>query len=334
MIPCTRCLLGEMAVFDDLLQTIEKLKARIREHGTYIAPYESRTRVALIDPLLTALGWDVSDPSLVHIEPRTVNGWADYALLGSNGEPIAFVEAKKLNSSQDAMGQTVSYVVQENVTNHTNVRFGATTDGNQWNLYDVVAQRLVMSASINGDNSAKAALQFIALWRQSFSTGVFTPAVEPVVADAIEGAPQTATSPIVDATPPLPPEPSVPLGDWTPLTGRFESTGKPAPSAIQFPNGQTAAIKSWRGVLIETVLWLIRRGEFGPQDCPVAMGPTRYLLSLDGMHRSGKVFHAPVAIGSTGIMMEGSLNPSDSVHFAQVLLKGSGHDPSQMLLRI
>ena len=83
-------------MLDGLVQTIEMLKARIKEHGPHIGAYESRTRVALIDPMLCALGWDVSDPDIVQIEPRTVNGWADYALLGGNRKPVIFVEAKKL----------------------------------------------------------------------------------------------------------------------------------------------------------------------------------------------------------------------------------------------
>ena len=80
-----------------LVQTIETLQKRIKEHGSHIGAYESRTRVTLINPMLSALGWDVDDPSAVEIEPKTDEGWADYALLGSNGKPVIFVEAKKLN---------------------------------------------------------------------------------------------------------------------------------------------------------------------------------------------------------------------------------------------
>ena len=47
------------------METLETLKARIKEHGAHIGAYESRTRVTLIDPMLCTLGWDVSDPSLV-----------------------------------------------------------------------------------------------------------------------------------------------------------------------------------------------------------------------------------------------------------------------------
>ena len=50
---------------DDLVSVIEAIKQRIREHGDTLRQNETRTRMALIDPLLTALGWDVADPGLV-----------------------------------------------------------------------------------------------------------------------------------------------------------------------------------------------------------------------------------------------------------------------------
>lgn len=50
---------------DDLVSVIETLQQRVREHGATLRENETRTRMALIDPLLVALGWDVSDPAVV-----------------------------------------------------------------------------------------------------------------------------------------------------------------------------------------------------------------------------------------------------------------------------
>ncbi len=52
-------------MLDDLVQTIETLKQRVKDHRSDIENYESRTRVTLIDPLLCALGWDVSDGNYI-----------------------------------------------------------------------------------------------------------------------------------------------------------------------------------------------------------------------------------------------------------------------------
>ena len=167
-------------MLDDLVQAIETLKQRIREHGPYVGAYESRTRVSLIDPMLSALGWDVANPALVQIEPRTTNGWADYALLGSNGRPVIFVEAKKLADRDSHVQQAVGYAVSENMGG-ANVPYCACTNGDNWEVFDVFSQKPVLKVSISTEDAAKCALQFLGLWRRSLSDGSFAPAVEPVV---------------------------------------------------------------------------------------------------------------------------------------------------------
>lgn len=168
-------------MLNDLVQTIETLQQRIRSRGTFIGDYESRTRVALIDPLLCALGWDVSDPSIVHIEPKTANGWADYALLGGNERPVVFVEAKKLAERDIPIQQTVGYAVNENIVNRSNVRYCAFTNGDTWEVYDIVAQESVMSVSLSREVAPKCALQLLGLWRPSLMDGRLDLPVEPVL---------------------------------------------------------------------------------------------------------------------------------------------------------
>lgn len=55
-------------MLDGLVQTVEKLGARIRMHRETIGRYEARTRASLIDPMLCALGWEVGDPVQVMVE--------------------------------------------------------------------------------------------------------------------------------------------------------------------------------------------------------------------------------------------------------------------------
>ncbi|MDE2956434.1 MAG: hypothetical protein OXU68_05440 [Bacteroidota bacterium] len=43
-------------LLDPLTTCIERLQARIKTHGTSLGQNETRTRMALIDPLLGALG--------------------------------------------------------------------------------------------------------------------------------------------------------------------------------------------------------------------------------------------------------------------------------------
>ena len=83
-------------VLGELVGCIELLQERIRSHRDALRKNETRTRMALIDPLLRALGWDVFDPEVVTPEYKVEGGWADYALLRADGRPAATVEAKKL----------------------------------------------------------------------------------------------------------------------------------------------------------------------------------------------------------------------------------------------
>ena len=68
-------------LLEDLVGCIELLQERIRSYSAPLRENETRTRMALIDPLLRALDWDVSDPGVVTPEYRVKDGWADYALL-------------------------------------------------------------------------------------------------------------------------------------------------------------------------------------------------------------------------------------------------------------
>ena len=123
---------------DDLVSAIETLQKRIRDHGATLQQNETRTRMALIDPLLTALAWDVSDPAAVTPEYNVGNGRADYALNGSEAIPAAIVEAKRLghNLSDDERMQPDAELRERQRV----VRYAVITDGNVWELYEVFKQ--------------------------------------------------------------------------------------------------------------------------------------------------------------------------------------------------
>ena len=81
---------------------------RVDVHGEYIASKEVRTRYALIDPILQALGWNLSDPSQVRLEHETRRDQpkpprVDYALMSTTGKPVILVEAKPLHEEYVAI---------------------------------------------------------------------------------------------------------------------------------------------------------------------------------------------------------------------------------------
>lgn len=168
-------------MLDKLFGTIEVLKARIEKHRSYFhagGKPEARTRAALIDPMLSALEWDVTDPDKVEIEPKMEGGrWADYALLGHDREPVLFIEAKKLAESNSEARQVVSYTVTENMErSRTKVRYCAWTNGDTWVVYDTKhPPKKVMQVTISSCESVgQCALNFLGLWYHSMRDNCFS----------------------------------------------------------------------------------------------------------------------------------------------------------------
>ena len=320
-------------MLDDLIQTIETLKERIRKHKDYLGAYEVRTRVSLIDPMLRALGWDVDDPDLVQVEPKTDNGWADYALLGISHRPVAFVEAKKLSENIAAhTQQTVGYAISENMNGSNRVSYCACTNGDDWKVFDLFTQAPVMDVSITGNDSAKAAMKFLGLWRRSFSDGSFDRATEPlsglVPSKEKRGEGEEREDPVT--------------AGWTPLTGDFPIRGKSAaatyklaPKAIRFPDEEERPIRAWIQVLRETGLWLTRLSLLTPENCRIKReGEEWYIFNTEPKHPRGGTFLEQSPLGDTGIIMEKDFGGDKAIEFAKQVLKHFGQDPSKVLLRL
>ena len=304
-------------MLEDLVQTIETLREHLRRYGLELSKNEIRTRTVLIDPMLEALGRDAADPALVTVEYEVPPGRADYGLRrGLDNPPVVLVEAKRLNEPLDThVGQLLNYALVRGV------RYGCLTDGNIWEVYDVFKQvpleeRKILSLAISDGEPAKVALAMLGLWRRSLQDGSF----------------EQAADPLVDVDPPPPPPP--PPFEWTPLMANFEPTGKPAPTAIKLPGGEERPTEYWVSVVKETALWLHRTGMLTRENCQVAIGPTRYLMSPDKKHQNEQPFSSPIPLGDTGITLEGNFSARDIVRHTKDLLKHFGKDPSQMYLKL
>ncbi len=293
-------------MLEQLIETIETLKARIREHRQSLADSESRTRTALIDPLLGALGWDVANPNLVQIEPKTQQGWADYALLAAGGKRvIAYVEAKKLGSKTNAMGQVVAYAVQENIGARSRVRHCVTTDGDQWVVYDVFDQRELVSASVANDEPEECVLTLLSLWRRSIDEGRWNSASSPIFAPEQETSAGNVSQPVPREPPPVtlrttapsPPPVTTASGGagFEPLPEPADAKRKTGPAVVRFPDGQEgAAGNSWIGLLRATAEWLYDTGRITPETTPIISYQDRsgtfYILNRDGKQSTGVEF--------------------------------------------
>ena len=111
----------------DLVNALNLVRDRIDKHGHKCAKNEMMTRYSLIDPLLKALDWDVSDPGVVVPEDVGPNGTTDYTMSGNS----MLIEAKRFNESLDKhVRRLVDYIKAKNV------RYGVLTNGGRWRVYD------------------------------------------------------------------------------------------------------------------------------------------------------------------------------------------------------
>lgn len=312
---------------DDLVGAIETIKARIQSHRSDLQASEIRTRMALIDPLLTALGWDTGDPKLVLPEYDLQGKRADYALLGADGKPAAFVEAKKLGESLDAHRmQMVNYA------NMAGVAYAGLTDGDRWELYRVfdqkpIEERRIMDVAIAQKPAYESALQLLQLWRPNMASGQPVPAGEPLFAPGKQTAPDDAV-PDKPVPPPLPVAPNPPRG--VPLASYDPQNASKPPAAIRFPDGSTKNVRYWRQLPVFTAEWLWSNGRLTEDKTPVPLTDKTYLLHVEPVHPSGKRFRDPRMINGTPFTIEIRRNRDYGVTQAKRLLELCGVDPAEV----
>lgn len=314
-------------MLDQLVDIIEKLRSRIAQHRDYISELEPRTRTQLIDPLLTALGWDVTDPALVQIEPRVIEGWADYALMGGNGRRVlAYVEAKRLADRRDPVGQVVTYAVRQNVETGAGVQFCITTNGDRWVIYDVFSQKQLVDVSVVADDAEAVAFKLLSLWRRSFADGKLNDVEEPVLVETVDPPP----------LPPPPPELSNGL-TWRDIPQPKEAKNTWGPQTIRFPDGTEANPKrSWRQTVVQTAKWLHDTDKLTPANLPVVSSiysyMTYYLVSADGRHSDGSEFRKPHKVADGVILNYSEFNATNAVAKIQKLLEHCNIDVDSVRL--
>ena len=320
---------------DDLVRIIETLQQRIHNHRDSLSQNETRTRVALIDPLLTALGWDVADPGLVTAEYDVGGRRADYALLGTGNIPAATVEAKKLNESLEP-----HRLQMLNYSNAAGIRFAGLTDGNRWELYEIFRQgtldeRRILEAVISSESSAHLALRFLLLWRSNLETG----------------RPMDSKPPILREVPSVIEESRVPRSstvhvgsteerhgrsdeEWHRLSSLEIIPGDDPPAAIRFPTGDEYQIKIWRQLVEITLSWLWDKGFLKTDDLPVRSSSKRFLVSLEPVHPPGNRFKTVCPIPGTPLNIDGNISARASVSNAKRILHHCGQDPAAVNVRV
>ena len=217
---------------DELDRLVQTLRDRIKEHHKLLGGNEQATRYALINPLLTSLGWNLADPS--EFQPEfggPGRGRPDYAMV-HEGEPYLVVEAKKLGTPIDGThSQVGGYLL-----NH-HVQYGVVTNGDEWRGFDSRADdRVVFEFQVSEPRSSPLSLLW--LWRGNFMG-------------------KTRRQPVPVHHMPMPGPPSPPsIGKPLPEI-RYEK-GMANPGRLFFPDGTERDVsKSWARVQVATGEWLV-----------------------------------------------------------------------------
>ncbi len=316
---------------DNFVGVIATVQQRIREHGTSLRANETRTRVALIDPLLTALGWDVADPALVTPECNVKGKFADYALL-EDGTVCVFLEAKKLDEPLSKhRSQIVSYASE------LGIQFPALTNGNDWEVYDnsklvPIEERRILNLSILDAPAHQCALQLLLLWRPNISSGIPVAAEEPLVSLHSTSSPQV---PQQEVTPfPAHPPAGEPDSGWCLLSSFVVNMDDPVPVAIRFPDGETRDIQSWGYIVRHTVSWLFAHALLPEKNVPISSGDKRFIVNTEPVHPTGQPFQQSAAVAGTPYVIDSHVGRKAVVRNARKLLLHCGVSPDDVWLQV
>ena len=301
-------------LLDDLIAVIETLQQRIADNGATLRENETRTRMALIDPLLQALGWDTSDPGLVTPEYDVNGRRADYALLGQNGMPAATLEAKKLGAPLSThLMQMLTY------SNSAGIDYAGITDGNSWELYEVfrrgqLEERRMLNVRIAETPAHKGALQLLLLWRPNLVSG------QPLAVQALRG-------PTISPPPPTPSE-------WVPLSVFVADNRATRPKSIRFPDGSELPVGHWYDLVKQATAWLWSMRMLSPGNVPVASSKKRFVVHTEATHPSGKRFTGIEHVSGTPLIVEKNGSRREAVRNTRILLEHCGQDPALVLLQL
>ena len=324
-------------MLDDLVDVIETLQERIQTHSATLRANEIRTRTALIDPMLTALGWEVSDPALVTPEYTVGAGRADYALHGSESIPAAMIEAKRLGHAlnDDERMQMLNYA------NARGVRYAAVTDGDIWEFYEVFKQapledRRLLNLRIANRSAHESALQLLLLWRPNLASGQPMAASEPIFRVSTER--ESIEKPDIPnaAMPPPAPEVASVHRNWVALSSFTAQRGMKHPTTIKFPDGTEYPLASRRDLLVRTAEWLVSNGSLTSNSEPVLVrggNATKGYCIVNNrpVHPNGEDFAHPRKINGTSLVV--NVGTTSAVSKAKTLLEHCGVSPDTVYLQ-
>ncbi|MCY3991258.1 MAG: type I restriction enzyme HsdR N-terminal domain-containing protein [Caldilineaceae bacterium] len=296
---------------DELITTIETLKQRMADHNTILQDNETRTRMALVDPLLQALGWDTTDPFLVIPEYVIGDGQVDYALLSKKGGPTAVIEAKHFEEPlQKHRDKTIDYAKD------ARIKYAAITNGDQWQLYDVsgsgsLAEKQILDVRISASPPYQSALSLLLLWRPNL----------------------TSEQPVRTENPTATVQPGPDPSSWTSLAKFSFRKGKECPKTIRFLDRTEYPVHHWYDLALRTAQWLWSNRLLTEDDFSDFSSELRHLVHTETVHPCGNEFFNPKPVPGTCLFLEANMSGDRSLKKTKELLEGCGQSPAFVQLQ-
>jgi hypothetical protein len=342
-------------VEDGLKEALITVRKKMKNYRTLYESNEEAVRTQVIEVILEALGWDPRNPEMVRPNKQTGEGIPDYALYIQD-EIVLFMEAKNLsvNLKGAAQDQLTEYVYRQGVN------FGVLTNGAIWMLVSAFekgvnwADRVVWSIDIlEGEpedsirylkqisRSMMPNLEKIRAYMSAFDTTwesilenpeLIVKGLTPIITNEIKQSHPNIEFDIDDLQEFLfdrvteliePGDIQLISGEPAPIYIATKSISEMTIDGTKFP------VTKSKEVLIFTANWLIQKRKLARSNCPIPLGPKRYLVSVSPMHPSGKEFVSPREL-SGGLYLETNLSTKDCIKHSKRLLEICGVDPRKL----
>ncbi|MDE0107088.1 MAG: type I restriction enzyme HsdR N-terminal domain-containing protein [Bryobacterales bacterium] len=316
-------------LLEDLTAVIESRRSTIRNHRQFISENETRTRMALIDPLLKALGWDSSDPSRVAPEYGVEDKKGkrvDYALKDTGGNPVAIMEAKRLGEDLDEhLIQLINYA------NLSGIKYAGLTDGDRWQLYDVFApvpieKKRMLNVSIDSESLHSSALKLLVLWNLNLQDGIPVKAGTPVL-NVTEASPTVPQTPI-DKT-------LEPSNTWLSISEcRKKATGN-KPQSLRIGDGTQHPIQHWNQILPLLARGLFDEGLLHRGNTPLKdQAGSRHIIASEPSHPMGKAFTKKLLVKGTPFYLDLHASARRILADVERLLRHCEKTPDKMRIQL
>ena len=353
--------------------TLEHLQAISRQYEEHQDRFltEESIKIALVLPLIKALGYDFHNPSEVAAELAAYEGKnerVDYAIMRDD-KPIILLECK-------ALGKSLSVAPIKQLTgyfNKTNAAIGVLTNGVVYKFFTDLNNASTMDQSPFLEVDIREADQSVVAELKRFGKDRFDPeeikaaantaAMEAkvirgvkanlekifdnlddefsgailrnVVADTLEE--DRCLELVKQAFHQFVSDHSGPDG-WQSISSLQPKQGdnkNDNPTEMMFPDSSRESITGWNQVVVEVVKWLTDNGSLGTSHCPIRDPdkPNKYIVAAAPKHPGNIGFNTRAREEVNSLYVETHYTAPEVVRNANTIIKRTGMNASQFKLR-